>query len=360
MKSPLSKTNNTEIIYKQRPLPLFQNKVYTEQSHAIQAQMTEVILAKCKDTGFVFSADFDINRLNYDENYQNEQSNSPYFQSHLNNVIDFLTEHQKLQGKVLEIGCGKGYFLNMLDERGIDIQGIDPTYEGESPLIIKDYYSKDYAYLNADLIILRHTLEHIPEPLDFIQMIAEANEYRGKIYIEIPTFEWIAAHGAVEDVFYEHCNYFTRNTAALLFEDSIIQHTFEGQYLAILADLKSVKKNIHKTNPIEEYEFDFEKTISKYAALLKKNSDMAIWGAGAKGSTFLNLMDPKRELIKAVIDINPKKQQKFIGGSGHPIISPDEIKQFGIRHILIMNSNYISEIKNMVNDPEVSFDLIDG
>ena len=43
--------------------------------------------------------------------------------------------------------------------------------------VIKEYYSEKYAYLNAGLIVLRHTLEHIPKPFDFIKMIAKANNY---------------------------------------------------------------------------------------------------------------------------------------------------------------------------------------
>ena len=121
---------------------------------------------------------------------------------------------------------GKGFFLNLLLDKGVDITGVDPTYEGDSERIIKDYYSDKYANLDAELIVLRHTLEHIPKPLEFIQMIAKANKYRGKIYIEIPTFDWIVANNSIEDIFYEHCNYFTADTVKLLFGDADVQTTF--------------------------------------------------------------------------------------------------------------------------------------
>lgn len=76
--------------------------------------------------------------------------------------------------KIIEIGCGKGYFLEMLRKNGFDVTGFDPAYEGDNPYIVKDYYSDQYSHLNADLIILRHTLEHIDDPLKFLHSIATA------------------------------------------------------------------------------------------------------------------------------------------------------------------------------------------
>ena len=60
-------------------------------------------------------------------NYQNEQSNSDYFRRHLENVIEIMAMHKLLNGKVVEIGCGKAYFMDMLLNKGVDVIGFDPT-----------------------------------------------------------------------------------------------------------------------------------------------------------------------------------------------------------------------------------------
>lgn len=347
--SPLTKKDNTKVLYKQLPLPIFQNKTYASQKEAKNALKRSVTLAQCQDTGFVFSAGFDMAILNYDENYQNEQANSAYFQTHLNNVISLLFNRSLLDGKVLEIGCGKGYFMDLLVEKGVDVTGIDPTYEGNNPTIIKDYYSKEYSYLNAELIVLRHTLEHIPQPHDFLKMIAEANNYKGHIYIEIPTFDWIVNHSAVEDIFYEHCNYFTPKSFSTLFTDCQVEYVFNKQYLGIVANLASINTIVKENKTIEHHNIAFDEKLTHYKNIIKSNKKLAIWGAGAKGSTFANLTDPNAEHIKCVIDINPKKQNKFIGGTGHPIISPEDIDTFAIENIVIMNENYLDEIKKMTH-----------
>lgn len=58
--------------------------------------------------------------------YQNEQSNSACFRMHLENVIEIMEKHKLLDGKVVEIGCGKAYFMDMLLNKRVDVIGFDP------------------------------------------------------------------------------------------------------------------------------------------------------------------------------------------------------------------------------------------
>lgn len=349
IKCPLTGSSHTKVIYEQRSVPLIQNKVYPTREDAKNAPCKDVVIAQSLDNGFVFSAGFTDSIIDYDMHYQNEQSNSAYFRRHLENVIEIMNNNHALNGKVVEIGCGKAYFMDMLLERGVDVIGFDPTYEGESPKVVKDFFSDKYADVGASFIILRHTLEHISQPFHFIKTIAAANNYKGKVYIEVPTFEWIMEHNATEDIFYEHCNYFTLNTLQMLFKKSVGGHFFNGQYIYVIADLADVKDEI-ETHTIIPYEVKFTERLFEYNELIKNAGRVAIWGAGAKGSTFLNLLDKQAENIACVIDINPKKQHQFVGGTGHYIIKPDELKNYNIENIIVMNINYIDEIK-AVTDP---------
>ncbi|MEO5648157.1 MAG: class I SAM-dependent methyltransferase [Chitinophagaceae bacterium] len=344
IKCPLTGSVHTRIIYEQRSVPLIQNKVYHTKEQAKNAPCKDVIIAQSLDNGFVFSADFTDSIIDYDMHYQNEQSNSAYFRRHLENVIEIMQSNNTLNDKVVEIGCGKAYFMDMLLDRGVDVIGFDPTYEGESPRVVKDFFSDKYSDIGANLIILRHTMEHISEPFHFIKTIAAANNYKGKIYIEVPTFEWIIKHNATEDIFYEHCNYFTLDTLQMLFKKSVGGHFFNGQYIYVIADLADVNANIPKKD-IVPYEVKFTDRLNEYNEMINNSGSVAIWGAGAKGSTFLNLIDKEGEKVKCVIDINPKKQNQYVGGTGHYIIKPGELQGYRIENIVVMNINYIDEIK---------------
>jgi FlaA1/EpsC-like NDP-sugar epimerase len=101
---------------------------------------------------------------------------------------------------------------------------------------------------------------------------------------------------------------------------------------------------------VASYEVKFKDRIEEYGQLISNLKNVAIWGAGAKGSTFLNLLDKHNEKVKCVIDINPKKQHQYIGGTGHYIIKPNELADQAVENVIVMNVNYIDEIK-AITDP---------
>ena len=81
------------------------------------------------DTGLIYNRDFEPDVMVYDEHYQNEQAVSPLFQSHLHEVAT-IVEREMGRDTLLEIGCGKASFLEMLHAQGFDIGGINPYLRG--------------------------------------------------------------------------------------------------------------------------------------------------------------------------------------------------------------------------------------
>ena len=45
-----------------------------------------------------------------------------------------------------------------------------------------------------------------------------------------------------------------------------------------------------------------------------------MWGAGARGVTLLNMLNDSR--IEYAVDINPRKQGKYVPGTGQQIVEP--------------------------------------
>ena len=315
---------------------------------ARNAQTANVKLMLCHHCSFIFNANFDANIMNYDDQYQNEQSHSFYFQSFLDEIIELFLVKNFREKKIVEIGCGKGYFLKKLQKNGFDVTGFDPAYEGDSPYIIKDYFSDKHSDLNADLIVLRHTFEHIKNPLRFLHSIGSAVGYRGMIYIEIPDFRWILKKRAFWDIFYEHCNYFTLKSLGSVFQKSEQGSLFSNQYMYLISDLSDLREQAKPNTTSHLYNLStpqLKKQLNFYQGFVWDHPGMLVWGAGAKGSTFVNLMDPNREYISCVIDINPKKQNRYIAKTGHKIFSPKALYDFRERDILVMNENYYEEIK---------------
>jgi SAM-dependent methyltransferase len=227
-------------IYRVEQLPVFQNRMFHSEEEGINCVKGDVVLVQDLETGLIFNQAFNPDLMQYNTDYQNEQAISVVFQQHLQNVSAIIQTYFD-RHTLIEVGCGKGYFLEQLQRLGFQITGFDPTYEGLNPAVIKKYFNPE-AGLKADGILLRHVLEHVQDPVRFLTKIRDANGGGGKIYIEVPCFDWICEHRVWFDIFYEHVNYFRLTDFHRMF-DTVYKggHTFDGQYLYVVADLASIK-----------------------------------------------------------------------------------------------------------------------
>jgi SAM-dependent methyltransferase len=321
-------------------IPLFQSRMYDTKEEALKCPKINVVLTEDLSTGLVSNSAFDYNQIDYGQDYNNDQSFSGVFSEHLNHVLQILLQYMG-QGRYVEIGCGKGGFLSLMEAANLDVWGCDPTYSGTKQNILKKYFSKEMRFDKAH-IVLRHVLEHIPNPAVFLQDIKASNNGGGLIYIEVPSLEWILEHKAWYDITGEHCNYFTRDYFLHVFEHiHYIGNTFGGQYISIIASLESL--NTKAGDPCCEIVFpsDFMPDFDKYRSI---NRELVVWGAAGKGVMFCHHAMKAGVKIAGIIDINPGKQGKYIASSGLKVEPPESIRQMSHGSIAIMNQNYRSEI----------------
>ena len=72
---------------------------------------------------------------------------------------------------------------------------------------------------------------------------------------------------------------------------------------------------------------------------------IVVWGGGAKGLTFLNMLAEHARPVSAVVDINPGLQHHYIGGLGLPIVAPQDLVSTPPRTVLLMNPIYQQEVR---------------
>lgn len=335
-------------LYEQAGFPIFQNRMYASREEARQCPRGDIRLIEDPQTGIICNASFRPELMVYDEHYQNEQGNSPSFQEHLGEVADIVANRLGRQ-RLVEVGCGKGYFLEILAERGMGITGFDPTYEGNNERIRKEYFSPGIID-HADGLVLRHVLEHVQHPIQFLEQIAAANGNAGRIYIEVPCFDWINDHKAWFDIFYEHVNYFRLDDFHRMFGQVVESgRLFGGQYLYVVAELASLRHPPARTGPAS-LPGDFLASISNLSTM--NNQPRVIWGGASKGVIFALLMERNGSPVHTLIDINPAKQGKFVAATGLQVQAPERVLPSlpPKSPIYVMNSNYMAEIMHMTHN----------
>mgnify|MGYP000700623709 CR=1 FL=1 len=100
--------------------------------------------------------------------------------------------------KILDLGCGPGYFLDEMKNRGYtDLIGVSLSPEDikiceDKGHTIKKYdlsflpQSEGYYDESVDMIFLRHALEHSPYPIFSLMEYNRILKQFSKIYIEVP------------------------------------------------------------------------------------------------------------------------------------------------------------------------------
>lgn len=338
--------NEATQLYEQSAFPIFQHRMYDTEQEARDCPRGDIRLVQDGGSGLIYNAAFRPELMIYDAAYQNEQAHSPLFIDHLDQVAT-IVERNLGTKQLTEVGCGKGYFLELLQSRGCSISGFDAAYEGQNPAVQRRYFGGDVAVATSGLI-LRHVLEHVQDPVDFLRGLRDANG-GGLIYIEVPCLDWILRVRAWFDIYYEHVNYFRLADFYRMF-DRVVEggHLFGGQYLYVVADLATLHRPV--SSPADRVDFpdDFQ-PLTAAAPAKATAGPSAVWGAGSKGVVYALLRERYGRPVNVLIDINPAKCDKFVPATGLRVMSPEEgmAELAPGSDIYVMNSNYLEEIRTM-------------
>jgi hypothetical protein len=332
-----------KVLFEQSDYPIFQS-LCNSYKKAISSPVGDIRLVQDLKTGLVFNEAYRPEIIKYDINYISDASCSLVFRNHLKEVKKII-EANLGRDNLSEVGCGQGFFLEMLQADSFDITGFDPAYRGNNKNIVKElFYPNSFKPYKG--IIMRHVLEHIPNPFDFLHQLRNKNG-GGLIYIEVPCFDWICKKKNWYDIFYEHVNYFRMKDFEKMFGRLILKkYLFGGQYLGIVADLSTIQKTV--VNDTDKINFPNNIFKGLYEKNLHKEP-VCIWGAGSKGVIYSLLRQRANLQVDYVVDIDESKQGKFFPITGFKVLSPKLFFKEVEKNctVYIMNSNYCEEIKKL-------------
>jgi SAM-dependent methyltransferase len=386
MDCPACKTSACRIAMRRNAVPVLSNRLYDTAAQARLAPVGQLSICVCLHCGFVFNAAFDPSLIVYDESYENDQANSTIFTEHMAEMARRVHAiHQPAHSlAVVEIGCGQGRFLQLLVEQDArsptTALGYDPAWRGQQPppgtRIERRFFDAgafDGSMPSPDIVVSRHVIEHIPDPVGFLTGLRETLRpgWPGRLCLETPCLEWIVEHAATHDFVYEHCNYFTEPGLRGImiragWRVEKLEQVFSGQYFWLEATVATRGEPMAAANASQlldslmQMDGRTQEVWRCRLADLRNQGEIAVWGAGAKGINFLDVIDPTRTLVSCLIDINPRKQDRFTPLSARPVLAPQIAVAGTLRTVIVMNPNYRDEIAALLASLHWSGRLIDA
>ncbi|MEZ5815604.1 MAG: class I SAM-dependent methyltransferase [Hyphomicrobiaceae bacterium] len=368
-------THGMAVFHEVRNVPANSCILLPSEISAREVPLGDISLAHCSGCGFIFNTSFDLEKTEYSGRYEETQGFSGTFNRFHEGLARRLIQKYGLRDKnVLEIGCGKAEFLTLLAELGNNrCVGIDPGVKAERlPAAVRsrvtciaDFYSEKYGDHPVDFLVCKMTLEHIATPLEFLRTVRRGlGEQTGAIvFFQLPEALRILRQCAFEDIYHEHCGYFTPGSLARLFrragfEVLAIDVEYDGQYLTIEArpsdgDCQS------KALACEDDQFEIGELVASFPSRLaaklsgwrKHLGDahalgwqIALWGSGSKAVSFLSTLDPGGR-IQCVTDVNPNRHGYYMPKSGQRIMAPGELVEARPDLVIVMNEIYEQEIR---------------
>ncbi|HXE98230.1 MAG TPA: methyltransferase domain-containing protein, partial [Dongiaceae bacterium] len=203
--------------------------------------------------------------------------------------------------------------------------------------------------LRPDIIISRHVLEHLTNPLGFLQRIALVATLQKRevlSYFEVPCIENTLANQRTVDFYYEHSSQFTTESFTRMLKRCAsaieeIGHGYEREVIYGFTKLgqNSGEHQIEIVRQAEEFHTVTGESLTiiqdQLAKILASGRSVAVWGGTGKSAAFICRYGLDRQRFPVVVDSDPDKVGTFVPGTGQVIRFRDYLKEHPVDVLII-------------------------
>jgi len=260
----------------------------------------ETRLVKCDDCNFVFSKKTPSKEElidYYSNNYSRTSYLSPITIKRYNEILDRFEPYRKT-GKLLDVGAGYGFFMEIAKQRGWDAHGTELTDEAVNYCRSKGLkmFQGDFQDLGIekdtyDIIVSIEVIEHLNTPIEFVKTAHDVLRDGGLFYLTTPNFNSILRYRLKEQYnvieYPNHLCYYTNKTLRKLYTEhgfTPLQLKTTGISLTRLRTSKDRDKNsgefVCETSDDEILRFKIERNPALRALKYSTNTMLNTFSVG--------------------------------------------------------------------------------
>lgn len=271
---------------------------------------------------------------------------------------EFLSNYKLFNARLLEIGAGKGEYLDLFHEAGAKkLYGLENSLVGYNYIKAKKYNAQrgflDDKFINKwahkfDAVVCFNFLEHWPDLRTSLINLKSLLTDDGIGLIEVPNFDYMLDNEIYTEFTVDHLYYFTkealRNVLQRTGYEVISIKSIWQDYILSARVRKRPKIDIRALEKKKE-----RKTAELISFLSRYQGELVVWGAGHQALSILAIIEGDK-FINYVVDSAPFKQGKYCPGTGLKIFPPKQLAIDCPRGVIVMGAGYSDEIVKIIKE----------
>lgn len=257
---------------------------------------------------------------------------------------------------VLEIGGATGTLFKHFLKTDEDFKWnvLEPSgvfkLKDDRVTVINDYFENFSPTIKYDVVVHSHVLEHVYEPMTFINKVRDVLVDGGYQYISIPNMRDWLSKGYTNTLMFEHTYYideyvleFILNNNGFVIEDKVInEHSIMVKAKKVNTTIEcdwnfEYSKKIFE-NYYQKLLLDVNSTVSKI-----KEQSVYLFGAHIFSQMFIKMGLDENKII-SILDNNPEKQGKRLYGTKLLVNSPQVLQDINSPIVIVRAGAYTKEI----------------
>ncbi len=269
---------------------------------------------------------------------------------------EFVQKYSLNGKKVIEIGCGRGEYLSLMRQCGVQTYGLEHLGESVAQCI-KDGLKVSKGFVESydhqlddapfDAFFILNFLEHLPDPNLTLRGIYNNLSENAAGLVEVPNFDMILRNKLFSEFIPDHLFYFTGKTLDTTLEmngfEVVDRSEVWHKYILSVIVRKRQKADL---SSFYEHQARLKSEIEKYIGSFT-DKKVAIWGAGHQALAVIALTNIA-DKIRYVVDSAPFKQGKYTPATHLPIVSPDALKTDPVDAVIVMAASYSDEVAGII------------